>query len=391
MAEGDGVEWIGVADAAARLGVSCQAIYVLAFRRRLRKREGVTRFFVDAAEVAALGAERNRVAEARAGRPKTVRRKQGAPEGAEWISLEQAARIMGCSVANLYMRACYKTWEKRREGRKNFVKLSEVEATLRDPGRVRREGNWERKLTRLRFLECMPRERVDIAGAAGMLGVSVAAAKAFVYRGRLAAFQAKAGHSKRWLRWSEVEALRLELEETRAARARVKEEVVFAYKTPCSRVRTRETLRRGGTVEVGDLSVWEKYFGDWLTTRQAAWMLHNTQRAVCGLRQNGRLPGRKMEAAPLGRERWHYRKKDVLALMNDRGYMERCWRYKRRHPTLPLPGSLSAECLGLSGAFADSDAGEAGSGASWRDTGSARSWTEDFLDGPLPGNDEGNW
>ena len=385
MTEENGVEWIGSRDAAERLGVSEGAVYMLAFRKRLRKREGITRLFPDAAEVEKLRAARAAETAARDGRPKAVRRKQGAPEGTEWISLEQAARMAGCSVAALYGRACYQEWEKRREGRKNFVRIAAVEATLRDPGRMRRAENWERRRGRLRLLEAPPRERVDIAEAARMLGVSVGAAKAFVYRGRLASFQERPGHSKRWLRWSEVAALRVELAEKREARARAKEESAFEYKTGFSRVRTRETLRRGGTVEVGDLSVWEKYFGEWITTRQAAWMLHNSQRAVCGLGQSGRLTRRKMPTAPLGWERWHYRKAEVVALMNDAGYMARYRRYKRRHPTPPLPGSLSAACLKPGAASCASDAGEAGCGASWRERGTGHSWTEEFLDGPMPG------
>ena len=328
MAEGDGADWIGVEAAAGRLVVSEQAIYMLAFRKRLRKREGVTRFFVDAAEVEGLRVERARAAAAREGRPKIVKRKQGAPEGTEWISLARAARMVGCSVAELYGRACYKAWEKRREGRKNFVRIAEVEATLRDPERLRREGNRERTLARQRFFEGPPRERVDIAEAARMLGVTGDAVKRFVYRGRLGSFQEQAGHSKHWLRWSEVVALRDELAAKREARSQAREEPLVG--PSCSRVKMRETLRRGGTVGVGDLSEWERYFGEWITTRQAAWLLGNTQRAVCGLRQSGRLPGRKMETLVQGRERWHYRKADVKALMNDAQYMERYRNYRRR-------------------------------------------------------------
>ena len=315
--------WMTGKAAAEVLGVSLQAVYALVFRKRLRKLEGERRLFVLAEDVGRWKEEQERVAERRRIEPPKPRRKQGRPEEADWISVERAARMVGCTVAELRVRACYKRWEKRKVGRKNFVRIGEVEAVLRDPDRLRREVNRERTLGRQRFWEVRPHDAVGLEEAADILVSSVANVKRFVYRGRLGSFQAEAGVSKHWLRRSEVEMLREELAGKRAERARREEEFPQGRPMGCSRAKMRRVLPRGGTVEVGDLSEWERYMGDWITTRQAAWLLHVTQRAVCSLRQSGRLAGRMQETLLTGREQWHFRKADVLALMGEDGYLRR--------------------------------------------------------------------
>ena len=243
------------------------------------------------------------------------------PDGKGWISMVEMARMLGMRVKQLYLRMEYKRLPKVKVGRNNWFRREDVEAMLRDPERVRRMENWERKQTVRKQANAEGRREglVDLMEAARRLSVSGGMVKRWIYSGRLTTFQEELGHSKHWLSEAEVEELRVSVEAKREMRGRRAEE----RKTLVTLFRTRATLKRGGTVEVGDLSVWERYLGEWVTTRQVAWMLRVTQRAVCSLRQSGRLVGREQETIIFGRVRWHYRKADVLALRNDAAYCKR--------------------------------------------------------------------
>jgi hypothetical protein len=164
----------------------------------------------------------------------------------------------------------------------------------------------------------MPEDAIDLETAAWMLGLSQSVTKHLVYIGQLSSYQKFPGHSRHWFSAAEVEALRAD----RAAR-KAEREARPKRKRRSSRWTMRKRLSDGGRVEVGDLSEWEKYFGDWITTRQVAWMLHISQNGVLRLRHNGRLRGVKQPTLVRGRMQWHYRKAEVEALMNDREYNRR--------------------------------------------------------------------
>jgi len=67
----------------------------------------------------------------------------------------------------------------------------------------------------------------------------------------------------------------------------------------------------------------------WLTMKQTARMLHISQNGVLELRRNGRLQGVKQSTLVQRRVQWHYRKAEVLALMNDPKYNHRRALYER--------------------------------------------------------------
>ncbi len=246
------------------------------------------------------------------------------PDGEGWISMPELARILGTSVKLLRFRVDFKRLPKVKVWRYNWFRREDVEAMLRDPERVRRMENWERQQTVRKQADADGSRAglIDVPEAARRLSVSGCMVRRWIYTGRLTTFQTNPGHSKHWLSEAEVEELRVSVEVKREWRGK-RGRRVEKRKAMVTRLRTQGTLKEGGTVEVGDLSVWERYLGEWVTTRQVAWMLRVTQRAVCSLRQSGRLVGREQATLVFGRVRWHFRKADVLALMNDAAYCKR--------------------------------------------------------------------
>lgn len=249
-----------------------------------------------------------------------MRRVRERPEGEGWLTVKQTARMLHRAVSTMYNLMRRKQLTPQRFGYCYYFRIEEVEALARSSAWLRRESNRERRTIHRKQAHPngMPEDAIDLETVAWMLGISQGVAKHLVYIGELTSYQKFPGHSRHWFSAAEVEAVR----QARAAR-RAEQEARPKRKRRSSRWTMRKRLSDGGRVEVGDLSEWEKYFGDWITTRQVAWMLHISVSGAQELRQNGRLQGVKQPTLVTGRMQWHYRKAEVVALMNDREYCRR--------------------------------------------------------------------
>ena len=78
----------------------------------------------------------------------------------------------------------------------------------------------------------------------------------------------------------------------------------------------RERLNQKKRIGVGDLSTREKYFADWITARQVAWLMNVTMARVYLWRKSGRLASRQLPEYGY-RNQWMFRKAEVKALMDD--------------------------------------------------------------------------
>lgn len=253
------------------------------------------------------------------------------PEETGWISTETVLRMLGVRHAGLrrYLRS--KRLTPHRSGRRNYYRVEEVEALVRRPDRLRRQASKERRMGRQQWgrPDALPNDRITVPEAATRLGVSQGMVKKLVYKGQLVTYQAVRNGSQHWFSAADVEALRIRREEKRAERERARQEAAQVWRPVHERWRTRRVLPSGGRVEVGDIAWWERHFGEWLTTRQAAWMLHTTQRSITTHRQNGRLMAKRFRNDMSHRVQWHYPKEEVLALMNDRERNRRRANYER--------------------------------------------------------------
>jgi hypothetical protein len=95
------------------------------------------------------------------------------------------------------------------------------------------------------------------------------------------------------------------------------------WRRPVERKWPYRHLNYSRRIEVDELSWWERYFGEWLTTRQVAWMLHISMRSVGHLCENGRLDRERFRNEMSGRVQWHFRVEKVRALMGEREYCHR--------------------------------------------------------------------
>ena len=251
-------------------------------------------------------------------------------DGEDWVTAKEAAQRLGVAIKTVYEMSRTRRLRLRRVGPLGYARLAEVEAIATDKARIRRLANKARHAAgkQVVVIAEVATDLIDAAEAGRRLGVCRMGVQRLANRGDLTVYAYSRGREKHFFAAAQVEAIGVAREEKRMAKAR--QLMLKPPKRPvCSRVRFRKPLKTGGTIEVGDLSEWEKYFGDWITVRQTAWLLHNSRRSVYILRDNGRLEGRIQETLLHGRMQWHFRKKDVLALMGDDKYIERYRNYKR--------------------------------------------------------------
>lgn len=244
-------------------------------------------------------------------------------EGRYWVTITQAARILGLSLSRTRLVLARRGQRLPGGGKRHYYPLEEIEKRARDPRRLRTAANFERRSARRKAADTTDRpcDLIDGLTATHRLGVCRTMLVKLVNSGQLLSYQQVIGRTKHWFSAADVEALR-----ERRAQQKVKRQE-RAMQLPTRR--PGGNLPRGGRVEVGDLSPRERYFGDLLTTRQVAWMLHITMRSVTDLRQNGRLQGVREFIGWRGKTQWHYWKKEVVALMNDPEYCARRGRYER--------------------------------------------------------------
>ncbi len=307
--------WIAAAEAAKRLGVTKDRIYDDVHHKRLRKQPDAKRLKVCEADVEALLTRQAQNA--------------AAAETEDWVTTPQLARMFRMTVKRLRKQTFYHSLTRKLvNGNRCYFRIKEAEAVLRDPDRLRRETNRERLRPLEKALAARPADAIDIPQAARVLAVSTPTVLYLIKHGVLARYRAEGKRSKYWLSAEEVEARR----EKRQRQREEKEdrEAFPAEKLPPPRTKLRRLLPRGKRVGVGDLSEWEWHFGDWITTRQAAWMLNVTMNVVYALRRNGRLTARKETCWFNRREQWHFRKTDVTDLMNDLVHMRGRGAYANR-------------------------------------------------------------
>src|SRR2546430_1469850 len=72
------------------------------------------------------------------------------PEGEGWITTKQAARILGLCVKTVHNLVDAGKLERVVDGRQGYLCLAAVEAMARDPARLRRRANAERRLVKRR-------------------------------------------------------------------------------------------------------------------------------------------------------------------------------------------------------------------------------------------------
>ena len=305
--------WITATEAAQRLGVSKDRIYDDVQHKRLRKQPGAKRLMICEADVEAM----------------RVKQTQNAvPAEEEWITSAQFASMFRFTVARLRKQTFYSKLTRRIiNGNRCYFRIEEAEAILRDPDRIRREANRERCRAMQKTLLEKPADAIDITQAALRLSVSTACVLWQVTSGKLAYYRAAGKRSRYWLSAAEVEARRERRQ--RDNEAKEYREAFPEEKLPRPRTNLHPLLPRGKRVEVGDLSEWERHFGDWITARQTAWMLNVTMNVVYVMRRTGRLAARKEPCWFNGRDQWFFRKTEVKALMNDPAHMRGRFNYAR--------------------------------------------------------------
>ena len=293
--------WITANEEARRLGVSKDRIYDDVHHRRLQRNPASKPLMVSLSDVEAMQSRQTQ---------------NLAPAEDGWITTAQLASLFRLTVKVARKQSFYPGLTRRAtNGNLCYFRLEEAEAILRDPDRLRREANRERLHGLQKILRSKPADAVDISQTARRLQVTRTAVLYLITHGGLAAYRADKKPAKYWLSAAEVD-------QRRARREREKEEKEYGEafpveKLPRERTNLHHLLPRGKRVGVGDLSEWERHFGDWITTRQTAWMLNVTMNVVYVMRCTGRLNARKEHCWFNGREQWHFRKTDVIALMND--------------------------------------------------------------------------
>ena len=248
------------------------------------------------------------------------------PEGEGWISTREAARILHLTMSSVN-RLCSQGLLTPTRGvrRRCFFRIEAVETLARQPERTRWQEDRADVANRRHWLNGTLGE-VESSGpgwearaglirakeAAAILGIHVNSLWPAARAGRLGVYQ----HPRRgkgdpiWFLRSEIEA-RLAAREAKARQIRPEPE-------PLRRPRylLRERLNRHKRIEVGDLTTREKYFAEWITARQAAWLLNVTPGTAHAYRKRGRLAGRILPEYGYGNQ-WMFRKAEVKALMND--------------------------------------------------------------------------
>ena len=246
-----------------------------------------------------------------------LRKAKPMEEATGQLNSKQAGRLLGITertVRDLVYDGRLPRYGTRR---KYWHRIEDVEAIAREPHRVLRNLNWERKTAKRQTppAETPPdRVMVDSRAAQKILGVCEKTLLAFVHSGQLLSYQKTPKVTPHRFLRADVEALRDQRESQKKAPRPPQEESLRP------RYITRQRLNCKRRIEVGDLPEQEKYFPDWINARQAAWLLHTTLQQVYKHRDRGQIRAVKDTALASRNCRWLFCKEDVLSLMNDLVY-----------------------------------------------------------------------
>ena len=240
-------------------------------------------------------------------------------ETAARLSAKQAGRILGVHARTVRDLVYAGKLSRYGEPYHYWYRTEEVEALARDPNRLRRADNRERKNRNRQTPPAeTPPDRALIGSreALQILGVCEKTLHHFVHSGQLLSYQKIATATPHRFDRADVEALR----DRRAA----------ATKAPCPPQEpsrrphyiVRERLNCTRRIGVGDLPPQDKYFGEWINARQVAWLLNTTLQQAYRHRDSGRVRAIKDPTAAPRNCRWLFCKADVKKMMNDPNFIE---------------------------------------------------------------------
>ena len=185
-------------------------------------------------------------------------------ETAARFSVERAARMLGVTSGAVNYLVSKGKLPRYGRRRKYWFRIEDVEAIVRDPNRVRRHANYERK-TRERIMPPAetPSDRALIGSREALLilGVCEKTLLSLVYTGQLFSYQMIPKKTPHRFDRAEVEALR----DQRAAAKKAPRPPQRESRRP--RYMTRPRLNYARRIEVGDLPEREKYFPEWINAR----------------------------------------------------------------------------------------------------------------------------
>lgn len=247
-------------------------------------------------------------------------------ETAARLNAKQAARIL--SVRPPVVDALARGGKLPRYGKryKYWYRTEDVEALARDPHRLRRSDNSERKNRDRQTPPAeMPPDRVLIGSreAREILGVCEKWLHHLIHSGQLLSYQTRPNATPHRFHKADVEALR--------CRREAQKKAPRPPEMPSRRPHyiTRERLNCTRRIGVGDLPAKDKYFPEWINARQVAWLLNTTLQQAYRLRDTGRIRALKDPALASRNGRWIFCKADVKALMNDPTYYEGRFHYEK--------------------------------------------------------------
>ena len=235
-------------------------------------------------------------------------------ETAKQLTSKQAGRMIGRGIAAV--RRLVREGKLPRYGTHPHYwhRIEDVEAVAREPRRVLRREDWERKsATRLLPPDEIPPDRVmiDSLAAQKILGVCAKTISVLVNNGQLLSYQKVARSTPHRFDLAEVEALR----DRRAAAKKAPRPPREPSRRP--HYITRERLQCGKRIVVGDLPPQDKYFPEWINARQVAWLLNTTMNQAYWHRDAGHIRAVKDPAVAPRNCQWLFCKADVDKLMND--------------------------------------------------------------------------
>ncbi len=247
-------------------------------------------------------------------------------EGSDLRTTRQVAGRLGIavkSVNNLVVRGTLVPAVWGKAPKPHFFRVGEVEAyasrreygrkktaqVQRDAGRIwaSAEGISERRL-------------LSTAQSAALLEVDRVTVTRMARRGELVTYR-KPGC---WTLFYDRGEVRQRCAERREAR-----ENWIPKTKPVKNPRGVRHYQRLTTIRQKDLHDWERSWGEWLTSRQVAFLLRISIPCVTELRKRGRLSGVVLEnLRGFGRKLIYHRRVDVMELLSDSDYLRHHFRYR---------------------------------------------------------------